>query len=605
MDPTIRCTTAGATRFPRTRGDGPDSIKCGLPSRTFPPHARGWTRDGACPTPPQGVSPARAGMDHGPRPASGGSSGFPRTRGDGPAGPVHIYSGDGFPPHARGWTCRPCPHLQPRWVSPARAGMDLPALPALSTSTAAMGFPRTRGDGPAGPVHIYSGDGFPPHARGWTVVTRARQAIERVSPARAGMDRRDPGAAGHRAGFPRTRGDGPCRLRSPTPRGPFPPHARGWTLTPRPVLGPDRVSPARAGMDPSHPAGPSSPRRFPRTRGDGPPQEGDISFSTVFPPHARGWTRAYPLLFTTPQVSPARAGMDPNTALPVRPRRGFPRTRGDGPFSSRRAFFSAAFPPHARGWTPSRGRHLVLHGVSPARAGMDPGLPPTFHHPSGFPPHARGWTQTRLSRCGRAVVSPARAGMDPPRPARSPRHRCFPRTRGDGPDRGAAIDPPRWFPPHARGWTVASSSRARDRTVSPARAGMDRSRQPFAASFARFPRTRGDGPEGGADDPGDGLFPPHARGWTRANIIQTTGTIVSPARAGMDPRRADLRAMPQRFPRTRGDGPSRAAYWCPRLSFPPHARGWTGDNIRVTHVTKVSPARAGMDPQRTKTCRVR
>ena len=52
-----------------------------------------------------------------------------------------------FPPHARGWTFCSSRRQSERKVSPARAGMD----PLASEEEHAMeGFPRTRGDGPAG-----------------------------------------------------------------------------------------------------------------------------------------------------------------------------------------------------------------------------------------------------------------------------------------------------------------------------------------------------------------------------------------------------------------------------------------------------------------------
>ena len=71
-------------------------------------------------------------------------------------------------------------------------------------------FPRTRGDGPyAGYVH-YRLDVFPPHARGWTRLVGRRRTGREVSPARAGMDLVNVGLPSFALGFPRTRGDGPC-----------------------------------------------------------------------------------------------------------------------------------------------------------------------------------------------------------------------------------------------------------------------------------------------------------------------------------------------------------------------------------------------------------
>ena len=39
----------------------------------------------------------------------------------------------------------------------------------------------------------------------------------------------------------------------------------------------------------------------------------------------------------------------------------------------------------------------------------------------------------------------------------------------------------------------------------------------------------------------DEMFPPHARGWTAFQNFPATDSIVSPARAGMDPTRMSIR----------------------------------------------------------------
>ena len=203
-----------------------------------------------------------------------------------------------------------------------------------------------------------------------------------------------------------------------------------------------------------------------------------------------------------------------------------------------------------------------------------------------FPPHARGWTRTVACAWGLAAVSPARAGMDPRSTPTSWSACCFPRTRGDGPIVEAEIGTLSVFPPHARGWTLDFPSANRHRSVSPARAGMDRLRwrpsprkvpfPPHARGWTlpsgrcRFPRTRGDGPQQQALS----RFPPHARGWTLDEGRADADLEVSPARAGMDPS-----AVP----------------WS-RWRVPPHARGWTLRLGQQGGRAGVSPARAGMDP---------
>ena len=61
---------------------------------------------------------------------------------------------------------------------------------------------------------------------------------------------------------------------------------------------------------------------------------------------------------------------------------------------------------------------------------------------------------------------------------------------------------------------------------------------PFAefTPEGRFPRTRGDGPYDRFEELERSMFPPHARGWTLVHEIDGLIEVVSPARAGMDPR---------------------------------------------------------------------
>ncbi len=217
----------------------------------------------------------------------------------------------------------------------------------------------------------------------------------------------------------------------------------------------------------------------------------------------------------TTRVSPARAGITLGEKLNLAS--GFPRTRGDGP----------------------SGR--AQHRVSPARAGMDPGSRVTPARAGMDPQHCR--------------VSPARAGMD------------------------RLVQRPTMlrFPPHARGWTLATNGRSVHGRFPPHARGWTR-RVTCASPARSFPRTRGDGPL----DPEVGRpgFPPHARGWTHVPMIGAPARAgmdqpVSPARAGMDRSHSIRWSTPVRFPRTRGDGPGIACVADPNRRFPPHARGWT------------------------------
>ena len=228
--------------------------------------------------------------------------------------------------------------------------MDPPATPA---HPAEHRFPRTRGDGPHAPIRPGRALQFPPHARGWTLRRLEGHGGGSVSPARAGMDLKPSSAAAIRFGFPRTRGDGPLPRNRSSTMTLFPPHARGWTRGVRLRRRARGVSPARAGMDPARLPVAGDMWRFPRTRGDGPIGLIPLPPHASFPPHARGWTRPLWAAALRGGVSPARAGMDPAGAMLEKTRHRFPRTRGDGPVRGEGGMDDHAFPPHARGWTVS------------------------------------------------------------------------------------------------------------------------------------------------------------------------------------------------------------------------------------------------------------
>ena len=111
----------------------------------------------------------------------------------------------------------------------------------------------------------------------------------------------------------------------------FPLHARGWTLYRRLKSSTGDVSPARAGMDPDPEESHKVQNRFPRTRGDGPGHTQTSDIENRFPPHARGWTFLKEHVLLPPSVSPARAGMDRIPCYSSALFACFPRTRGDGP----------------------------------------------------------------------------------------------------------------------------------------------------------------------------------------------------------------------------------------------------------------------------------
>ena len=490
MDPRRSCRRASSRRLPRTRGDGPRSASGSESRSSASPHTRGWTLLGQLPPVRAPGFPAHAGMD--PRPAAppAARTRLPRTRGDGPypGRPRRVWAKAS--PHTRGWTPGTPGGTWPPAGFPAHAGMD-PA--AGDRRRPPRRLPRTRGDGPAAPDGPNRTISASPHTRGWTRrVILVEHALVGF-PAHAGMDPGRSRSPGARAGLPRTRGDGPDGRLAVAACDAASPHTRGWTLDRRAGrLGSDGF-PAHAGMDPCRDDAPRSPRRLPRTRGDGPGLNRCTRTVAEASPHTRGWTPPANQDVEDLSGFPAHAGMDPSSTCRTSTTTWLPRTRGDGPIKALAASAAIAASPHTRGWTLEC---LVMRQAGrgfPAHAGMDPSGSPRSAACCGLPrtrgdgprwcrwalgiirasPHTRGWTHALERRRPGLAGFPAHAGMDPGSPARARAAGRLPRTRGDGP--GVMIPPPRVeeASPHTRGWTP-DDLRGRDRGRGfPAHAGMD------------------------------------------------------------------------------------------------------------------------------------
>ena len=254
-------------RFPRTRGDGPDARPLVLARMPVPPHPRGWSRPEQDARPSQRGSPAPAGMVPWRRARAASASRFPRTRGDGPPPPSLPRRRRPVPPHPRGWSLREGGAAALTIGSPAPAGM-VPAKRSRYRSPA--GFPRTRGDGPSPPDPEVAAVVVPPHPRGWSLTGSAIERANIGSPAPAGMVPWRAASCAGNGRFPRTRGDGPPGGVLYVERKVVPPHPRGWSrrdVARQPLHG---GSPAPAGMVPHSTTRAPRPNRFPRTRGDGP-----------------------------------------------------------------------------------------------------------------------------------------------------------------------------------------------------------------------------------------------------------------------------------------------------------------------------------------------
>ena len=543
---------AGSPGFPRRRGDAPSNSPSAPTSSAFPPQARGCTLVDLDPDERREVSPAGAGMHLPPATSCGHHTGFPRRRGDAPIVPLDWWWDGEFPPQARGCTAGPPETAAARPVSPAGAGMH--PRPRAS-SRAAPRFPRRRGDAPRLFLTTVWKAQFPPQARGCTSRYRVKRRPPVVSPAGAGMHPIQRTPRTQDAGFPRRRGDAPHLLRFVLRESAFPPQARGCTHRLHRHPQHRGVSPAGAGMHRPRLRGGWAAIGFPRRRGDAPTPRSDSLIQHQFPPQARGCTPRRAAGVSADHVSPAGAGMHLCARLDNARNIRFPRRRGDAPVGVGPSESGYMFPPQARGCTPPRSQGIPAGGVSPAGAGMHlsitaediaaggfprrrgdaPDKSPVPPDAYAFPPQARGCTRQVARSARRVCVSPAGAGMHPGLQGTcSFRHR-FPRRRGDAPQSTKDGRGRPEFPPQARGCTLARHSPMRRARVSPAGAGMHRSPSLPRSGRLGFPRRRGDGPPEPNDISivaGRIPFPPEAvadasRGRTsglRVLLVRMTGT---------------------------------------------------------------------------------
>ena len=268
--------------------------------------------------------------------------------GDGPGRRIGEQRVLAAPPHARGWSPSRQDAGLDRQGSPACAGM----VPSCSTSARRPArLPRMRGDGPDRKAVLLGDTMAPPHARGWSLISKAPHRRLRGSPACAGMVPRQAARGGLAPRLPRMRGDGPDAILVQGRDAAAPPHARGWSQSRAPGGDQQRGSPACAGMVLVDPHLEELILGLPRMRGDGPLAGGGYIAGPGAPPHARGWSRLGVEALGLPRGSPACAGMVPHCVRACDGRRRLPRMRGDGPLTLSGTSNVAGAPPHARGWS--------------------------------------------------------------------------------------------------------------------------------------------------------------------------------------------------------------------------------------------------------------
>ena len=190
-----------------------------------------------------------------------------------------------------------------------------------------------------------------------------------------------------------------------------------------------------------------------------------------------------------------------------------------------------------------------------------------------FSPHTRGCSESQHHQYASTGVFPAYAGMFRQALRQPPMPRSFPRIRGDVPSPASKFRLRKSFSPHTRGcssWCVRAVSMCR---VFPAYAGMFRSGLARSCPRVRFPRIRGDVPTRNSTPMRKWRFSPHTRGCSYATPCILYNHIVFPAYAGMFRVRQDVSNHAGGFPRIRGDVPHPHTPTPPHNMFSPHTRG--------------------------------
>ena len=214
-------------RFPRPRGDRPDTVQPLKRQTWLPPPTRGSTFVGFRSGFRIAASPAHAGIDPWLRWRSLRRSGFPRPRGDRPAATSGLESAVSLPPPTRGSTCRISTLAADVRASPAHAGIDPCSTPRR---LAGNGFPRPRGDRPFLDAVCQAAERLPPPTRGSTCDLPPLLPRTVASPAHAGIDPMPLMSPCSSPSFPRPRGDRPTAFFGLRNRVLLPPPTRGSTL---------------------------------------------------------------------------------------------------------------------------------------------------------------------------------------------------------------------------------------------------------------------------------------------------------------------------------------------------------------------------------------
>ena len=227
-----------------------------------------------------------------------------------------------------------------------------------------------------------------------------------------------------------------------------------------------------------------------------------------------------------------------------------------------------------RGDVPSWRRRLYqIRVVFPACAGMFLAVDAYAVAAEGFPRVRGDVPQTQSGHEAQSPFSPRARGCSQIDLNRAMEIQGFPRVRGDVPQQKPLKTWVSKFSPRARGCSHRAETLSSQITVFPACAGMFRVLLISRSCFTCFPRVRGDVPQKLPSSRLKKVFSPRARGCSGYPTRLGAAGTVFPACAGMFLWSPWPLKIASSFPRVRGDVPKSYPSYPRALPFSPRARG--------------------------------
>ena len=576
--------------YPRWRGEHwPDRISDSQ-ARGLPPLARGALDHQLAQRRRERPTPAGAGSTGPTFIGAASAAAYPRWRGEHLHGEIEGRMSAGLPPLARGAPAQP-----------PRRRLDPRPTPAGAGSTSARkrcgcrrgAYPRWRGEHRTYVHRRGINSGLPPLARGAHQPEGTHRGGQRPTPAGAGSTRRPGLVRTPCTAYPRWRGEHSNRACSAAMIGGLPPLARGARRRPRrrrPAAGP---TPAGAGSTACLGSARPSDAAYPRWRGEHSRLTVRTSWVPGLPPLARGARAALDDAAGTPGPTPAGAGSTRRGQSRPRPRKAYPRWRGEHRSSLPADSGLSGLPPLARGAQPADGAHQLGPGPTPAGAGSTAAAAahcaPSRAYPRwrgehansklkdevlpGLPPLARGALSVRRGPQQGHRPTPAGAGSTRSGRTLTAGRRAYPRWRGEHVIPVAVLAAMVGLPPLARG---ARRRTRRERSVSgptPAGAGSTRSVWCWRRCRRAYPRWRGEHGFNTSSSRFDSGLPPLARGARLRRRQQHPQGGPTPAGAGSTRWPWRSRRGWRAYPRWRGEHLGYSTQQHHAMGLPPLARG--------------------------------